>query len=216
MRIIKELPEMQHLEKQVAETAAVVTEWNSTIAKIETQLNAAGLALAKAKQEGEIHALKASTGDAAAIAAKYIAWDAQRDAESTIADLRVALPKAFSQLAEAEQATENARRALAKPHREAKMRERVAISARIDKRNAENAADYELHRRLGLELLNDLAQDGGMMSRYEDLIGLKRISAAMPACLKTLPATDPTKFVPLAVSEAQFWSLPPEQPAKAA
>jgi hypothetical protein len=142
----------------------------------------------------------------------------QTDAEQRRDDLfNRRWPAASLELAAAERAAETARRALAKPHVEALKRQRVAIGARMDKRLAEVAADYELYQRLGVEIQSyDPAPDGGMMARHESFVGLQRISAALPACLKTLPASHPEKYIPLAVAEAQFWNLPPEPSEKAA
>jgi hypothetical protein len=101
------------------------------------------------------------------------------------------------------------------------MRARVAVAARMDAAFAEVAADYQLYHQLGLELQSfpDLNLTQGGMARWEEVTGEKRISAAVPICLTKLPSwtwTHPSKRVPLAESEAGFWSLPPEQPAKAA
>jgi hypothetical protein len=63
------MQQQQHLEKQVAETAAVVVDWKSTIAKIETQLNIANVALMRAKKERVSHTLPASQNNAVAVKA---------------------------------------------------------------------------------------------------------------------------------------------------
>jgi hypothetical protein len=199
------------LEDAVTETAAVVTDWKNSIAKIETQLNSANLALAKSKQEGEIHRAKAAAGDAAAIGACKHAQDAQREAESTITEIRlVALPKAVSQLAEAEREAENARRDLAKPHIEALKREVVADAAVIDEGLAVAAAAQERRLR-NIAEIESWERDDGHVSRREDRVGLRRIYSALPAFMRSLPANPTAKFIPLAESDRQFFNLPPEE-----
>jgi predicted nucleic acid-binding Zn-ribbon protein len=111
IRTITEVSEMQQLEKAVAETAAVVADWQRSIAAIETQLNTANLALTRAKKHRESHALKASLGDAEATAQIKHARSEQHSAEQTIADLAVALPAAEAHLANAEKAAASARHA---------------------------------------------------------------------------------------------------------
>jgi hypothetical protein len=202
-----------NLEQRVAETAALVVAEQRAIASLDAQLNAANLALAKAKQQGEIHRAKASTGDPAAIDTVKRALDAQHAAESALEEIRrVAMPKAFSQLAAAEQAATNARRALARPHVEALKRQRVEAAARMDAAFAESAAAYADFERLGLELLQYDLGDSGMVSRGEDYRGLRRMYSALPAFMRSLPANPTAKFIPLAESERQFLGLPPEQP----
>jgi uncharacterized coiled-coil DUF342 family protein len=88
---------------EVERTAAVVADWKNAIDAIGNELNAANAALSKAKQESETIRAKASMGYAAAVVAFKHAQDAQREVESTIANLlREAMPNAMSQLAEAE------------------------------------------------------------------------------------------------------------------
>ena len=213
----------KHLEKQVAETAAVVTEWKSAISKIETQFNVANLARANAKKIREANALKASMGDAAAVAAIKHARSEQHTAEQTIGDLQIALPEAEAQLTMAEKAAESARHELAKLHGEKLMRKRVAAAARMDAAFSECAAAYSDFECLGRELqcFPDLriAQSGNM-SHFETVTGFRRIAAALPMFfLKLFPTTWTNEDArqSLAASEEKFWQLPPEQPeAKAA
>jgi hypothetical protein len=202
----------EQFEKNVHDTAAVVEDWRRSIESYGNQLNTANAALVRTKHDGEIHRAKASTGDPAAIAAVNTARDAQRAAESTIEEIRRALPKAFSQLAEAERLAGNACRALARPHIEALKHECVAAAARIDRRNAENEVDYELRQRVLLEL-ESWAQDDGMVSRHEDRVGLRRCYAAQSPFVRSLAANPTAKFIPLAESDRQFLGLPPAETA---
>jgi hypothetical protein len=213
---------MKTLEDAVTETAAAVVDWRTKIAKIEAQIAASNQAIMVAKQIREQHALAEALGDAHGIALIREARSEQHEAEQRLADLSIALPKARLELAAAERAAAAARHDLAIVHAEKLMRERIAAAAAMDAALAACAAAFNDYQRLGVELQSypdlNLAQGGGM-ARWEDCAGLKRISAALPAFMKTLPSwtlTHPAKFVPLAVAEAQFWQVPPEQPEKAA
>jgi hypothetical protein len=209
------------LEEAVAKAGDVVLQWKKTIADIETQFNVANLALARAKKTREAHALKAARGDAAAIAAVKHARDAQRDAEQTIEDLRVALPEAEAQLANAERAAASARHELAMLHGEKMMRARVKAAERLDVALGEAAAAYADFERLGRELQSfpdlNIAVSGNM-SHWETVTGHRRIAAALPGFLAKL--FSPTTYanedarMSLAQSETNFWQLPPEQPEK--
>jgi hypothetical protein len=211
----------KHLEKQVAETAAFVADWQRSIAAIETQLNNANLALMRAKGHRETHALKASLGDATAIAAVKHARSEQHSAEQTIADLQIALPEAQAQLASAEKVAASARHELAKLHGEKLMRQRVAAAGRMDAAFAEAASAYNDFERLGRELqaFPDLGiAVGGNVSHWENAAGFRRIASAMPLFfLKLFPGTwtNEAARTPLAQSEAHFWQLPPEHDEKA-
>jgi hypothetical protein len=213
----------KHLEKQVADTAAVVTEWKNAIAQIETQLNVASLTLGRAKKHREDHALKASLGDATAIAAVKHARGEQHTAEQNIGDLTLALPEAQAQLAIAEKNAESARHELAKLHGEKLMRARVAAAAKMDTAFGELAEAFADFERLGRELQSfpdlRIAQSGNM-SHWETVTGFRRIAAALPAFFAKLPSTTWSSSdarQSLAVSEANFWQLPPEhEKAKAA
>jgi prophage DNA circulation protein len=211
----------EHLEKQVAETAAIVTEWKGTIAKIEAQFVAAGVARANATKTREAHALQAAMGDAAAVAAIKHARSEQFAAEQTIGDLKVALPEAEAHLVAAEKAAASARHELAMLHGEKMMRQRIAAAARMDAAFAECAAAYVDFERLGRELQSfpdlGIAQSGNM-SHWETVTGFRRFAAALPVFfLKLFPGTwtNEAARTPLAQSEARFWNLPPEQPEKA-
>jgi prophage DNA circulation protein len=209
----------KHLEKQVAETAAVVTEWKSAISKIETQFNVANLARANAKKIREANALKASMGDAAAIGAVKHARSEQHTAEETIGDLKIALPEAEAQLAAAEKAAASARHELAKLHGEKLMRQRVAAAARMDAAFSEAASAYIDFERLGRELQSfpDLGiAVSGNMSHWETVTGFRRIASALPMFfLKLFPTTWTNEDArqSLAASEEKLWQLQPEQPA---
>jgi hypothetical protein len=211
----------EQLEKNVRDTAAFVQDWRKSVADIETQLNIASLALARAKKTREAHALKAAMGDAAAIAAIKHARSEQDAAEQTIEDLRVALPAAQAQLAAAEKNAESARHELAKLLGEKIMRQRVAAAARMDAAFSEAASAYADFEHLGRELQSfpdlNIAVSGNM-SHWENATGFRRIAAALPMFfLKLFPGTGThgDARMPLARSEAEFWQLPPEQPEKA-
>ena len=210
----------KHLEQKVTETAAVVTDWKNSIASIETQFNTANLALMRAKKEREIHALKAAMGDAGAIAAIKAARDAQRDAESTIEDLKViALPAAEEQLAAAERAATAAGRQLAKFEAEVLMKQRVEVAAQLDKVIADFASLYARYAELGTQIvsMDVLPRTVHGTSDYESAIGARRVRASLPAFFwKLFPGAihDEMKTENLATSESRFWNLPPEHDEK--
>jgi hypothetical protein len=214
----------KQLEAKVSETAASVTNSKNSIAKIQTQLNSANLALTRARKERESHALQASLGDATAVAAIKAARDAQRDAEALLDDLRVALPAAEASLAEAEKAAASAKAALSRFVAEGLMRKRIENAAQIDAWLAAGASLFDVRAKLGTEIVNMDVMPRTMhgTSNYEEAMGARRLRASLPAWIsKLFPGAvhDEMPRQPLAISEAQFWSLPPEQPdekAKAA
>lgn len=215
---------MQKLEVAVAAAAATVTDWRAKIAKIEAQIAAENHAITIAKQQREQHALASTLSEPNAVAAIRTARVDQYESEQRLADVSIALPAARQHLDNAERAAAAARRELAMHQAQGMMRARVAAGARLDVGFAAIPEAYLEYDSLGRQLQSfpdlDLAQGG--MSRWEDCAGLKRLAAAVPAFLKTLLSwtwTHHAKHVPLAESERQFWSLPPEQPdekAKAA
>jgi len=130
-RTIKEISPLQELEKLVAEKESVVADWKRSVAAIETELNTANAALARARGHRETHALKASLGDATATAAVKHARSEQHNAEETIGDLSIALPEARAHLAEAEKAAASARHAVAKVLAEQKCESASKWQARL-------------------------------------------------------------------------------------
>jgi hypothetical protein len=204
---------MQQLEKTVTETAAVVIEWKNTISGIEAQFQTANLALAKAKKIREANALKASMGDAAAVAAVKLARAEQLAAEQTILDLEIARPAAQAQLAAAEKAAESARCELAKFHAEKLMRKRIDVAAELDVAIADFARLYVEYEKLGREVvaMDALPRSLHGMANHEGAVGLRRVRASLPSFFwRLFPGAlhDEMKHEPLATSEARFWSLP--------
>ncbi|SIN82927.1 hypothetical protein SAMN05443247_00025 [Bradyrhizobium erythrophlei] len=210
------------LEDAVAETALAVTGWKSTIAKIETQLNVAGLALARAKKQREIHALKASMNDAAAVAAIKAARSDQLAAEETINDLKTALPAAQEQLAAAEKAAASARDVLGKFHAAVLMRQRIDVASKLDAISADFARVYAEYEKLGREIVNmpgALPTSMHGVTDHEAVLGARRVRASLPKFFwKLFPGAihDEMKTENLATAEARFWNLPEQEKAKAA
>jgi cob(I)alamin adenosyltransferase len=203
------------LEDAVAKTAAAVTDWRTKIAQIDARIATENHAITIAKQHCEQHALASTLNEPHAVAAIRKAQSELFDSEQHLAVLSIALPKAILELAAAERAAATGRHDLAMLRAESKKRARIAAAGRLDEALSACAAAFAEYERLGHELQSDpdlnMAQGGGM-ARWEDAAGLKRISAALPACLKTLPSwtwTHPSKHVRLADAEAAFWSLPP-------
>jgi chromosome segregation ATPase len=212
-RVIVEIPELQRLEKQVDETAAVVADWKRSIAAIETQLNSANLALTRAKQLRESLALNASLGVSEAVAQIKHARSEQNTAEQTIGDLHIALPEAQAQLASAEKAAESARREVAQYHAQQLQRQRVEVAGQLDAAISDFTRLFGEFEKLGNQIANMEAVPRNMhgMADHESAIGLRRVRAAFPKLMDRvfLNTHDETKKEALAVSEARHWNLAP-------
>jgi hypothetical protein len=205
-----------HLEKQIADAAAVVTDWKNTIANIETQFHAANLALANAKKVREAYALKAAMGDADAVASVKHARGEQHSAEQTVADLKVALPEAEAQLAAAVKAMAFAQHELSRFEAECLAQERVRVAARIDVLITEFSNVFSDYDRLGSEIANmpgllptNPLAVGSSISRMEEIEGNRRIRAALPKVfLRFYPGAlhSERPSMTLEASEIQIWS----------
>jgi hypothetical protein len=220
-RIIVEMPELHRLEKAVDDTATITADWKRHAAAIETELNTANASLARAQEHRSTHALQASLGEAAAIAAVEIARSEQHSAEQTIGDLQISLPQAQAKLAGAEKAAESARRELAKFLAEKIMKKRIEVAGQLDSAIAEFARLFNEFEKLGNEIANAGAVPRNMfgVSDHDGAIGLRRVRAALPKFLdKVFPNSlhDENFKESLAVSEARHWNLPAESETKAA
>jgi hypothetical protein len=222
IRTIVEVSELQRLEKSADEAAAVVTEWRGTIARIETELNVANLALENAKKTREAHALKAAMGDAHAVSEIKHARSEAATAEATIADLAVALPAATAELAAAEKAAASARHELAKLIAEGLMRKRIALAGQIDGVIADFTRLFIEYEKLGNEIINsDVMPQQNMFGSvsHDSSLGLRRVRACLPKLFdRVYPNAqhDEMQKTPLAKSEAMHWNLPDEKSAEAA
>ncbi len=211
----------KHLEQKVTETAAVVSDWQRSIASIETQFNTANLALANAKKIREANALKATMNDTAAIKAIQQARAEQLTAEQTIADLKIALPAAEAQLAEAQKAASSARAELGKLNAAVLMRQRADVGSQLDQVIAEAARLYRVYQELGNKIINmpgAIPQNmhGMMATSHEAVLGDRRVRAAVPKFLEQAlqsVAHDEQKKENLATTEARFWNLTPVEAA---
>jgi molecular chaperone GrpE (heat shock protein) len=217
-RIIVEIPELQRLEKLIVATAAVVTEWKRHAAAIETELNTANASLARAQEHRSTHALQASLGEAAAIAAVEIARSEQHSAEQTIGDLQISLQQAQAKLAGAEKNAESARRELAKFLAEKIMKKRIEVAGQLDAAIADFARLFNEFEKLGHEIANAGAVPRNLhgMADHEGAIGLRRVRAALPKFLdKVFPTAlhDENLKENLAITEARHWNLQPLESA---
>jgi hypothetical protein len=214
---------MQHLEKQVTEAEAKVADWQEKVKALQQQISESTQTVAVATREREQHALTASLGNHAAIAAIKTARSNQHEAEQRLADLVVALPAAQAQLAEAERIATGARRAVAKVAAEQLMKKRIEVSGQIDSVIADLLIPLlDEYEKLGGEIVNmpDVVSRSifGVASN-ETALGLRRVRAALPKIFDRIyPGAqyDEMKKAPLEKSEAEHWNLPPEQPARAA
>src|SRR5260370_35692042 len=103
---------MQHLEKQVAETTAVVAAVVADQAKIQTAISDANARLAKAEAHRQRFALDANLGKPDAIEEVAKARAEHAAALGDLANLGQALGDAKSRLAEAEREAANSRNQL--------------------------------------------------------------------------------------------------------
>jgi len=224
LRVIQEISPLQALEKAVDEAAAKVADWRRSVAGIETQLNTANLALVRAKETRQTHALKASLGDdAEAVAQIKHARSEQHSAEQIIGDLQIAHPEALASLAEAEKIAAGARNALAQFMAGQVMKERIALAGQIDSVVADLTQLLVEFEKLGHEIANSPgimpSNMFGMVSN-DDAIGLRRVRASLPKIFdRVFPNAqhDEMKKENLATTEARHWNLPPiESEEKAA
>jgi plasmid replication initiation protein len=217
-RVIVDVTPLQHLEGQVEEAGVVVAEWKNTIAKIETGINVANLALANAKKTREEHGLKAAMGDPNSVSEVKAARSAQTSAEQTITDLaEIALPAATEHLATAERNAAGARRAVAKLIAEGLMQQRIIVAGKIDEVISDFARLFGEYEKLGHAIANSevMPQQNmfGSVS-HDGAIGLRRVRAALPKFLDgVFPNSlhDEAKKEALAITEARQWGLAPEQ-----
>jgi hypothetical protein len=205
----------------VTDATRVVDEWASNIKKIEAEFGAANLARANAKKIREANALKASMGDAGALAAVKHARSEQHTAEQTIDDLKIALPEAEAQLAAAEKAATSARNQLARFNAEILMRKRIDVAGQLDAAIAAFADLYREYEKIGDEIINMpdvMPRNLHGISNVEGTVGARRVRASLPRFFwKLFPGAihDETNTKNLAAAEARFWNLAPEQTEKA-
>jgi hypothetical protein len=211
------------LEKQVTEAEAKVADWQEKVKALQQQIAESTQVVAVATREREQHALTASLGNHAAIAAIKTARSNQHEAEQRLADLVVALPAAQAQLAEAERGATGARRAIAKVMAEKLMKKRVEVSGQIDSVIADLLTPLlDEYEKLGGEIVNmpDVVSRSifGVASN-EAALSLRRLRAALPKIFDRIfpnAQYDEMKKAPLEKSEAEYWNLPPADEVKAA
>jgi hypothetical protein len=204
------MPNEKTLQDAVAETAAVVADWRRSAASISTQLNVAGLALARAKKAREAHALKSASGDATAIAAIKSARAEQLAAEQTIDDLKIALPEAEAQLGAAEKNAVSAENALAKFNAEVLKRKRIEVAGDLDQIIANLVRVYGEYEKLGREIVNMdvIPQSAHLTTNYDSALGDRRVRAALPKLFERVYPNalhDETKKESLSKSESRYW-----------
>jgi hypothetical protein len=215
IQTITEVSELQKLEKQVDETAAVVADWKNTVAKIQTELNIATLARDNATKAREKHALAAAMQDAHAVSEIKHARSAEAEAAAKLADLAIALPAAEKKLADAERGAASARHELGKLIAEQSMRKRIALAGQIDGVIADFSRLFSEYEKLGHEIINmDVMPQQNMFGsvNHDGALGLRRMRAALPKFFdRVYPNAlhDEMKKENLAITEARQWSLAP-------
>jgi hypothetical protein len=210
------------LDKAVADTAKTVESWRSNIKAIEAQIADANSRLEKSEAHRIRFALDASLGNAQAITEIAKARAEQSAAAGDVNDLSHALSQGKAMLIAAEGEAKRARNNLAKFMAEVLMRKRVDVAGQLDIVIADFARLYGEYDRLGGQIVNmpdAMPQNMHGMSNHEGAVGARRVRSALPAFLERVfpnALHDEQQKESLAVSEARFWNLPPEQQAKAA
>jgi hypothetical protein len=203
------------LEKAVADTARVVSDWKTNQGKIETAISDANARLAKAEANRKKFALDANLGNSDAIKEIATARAVHAAALGDTADLQQALSDAKARLVEAEAAAKTARSNLARFEVEILQRKRVDIAGKLDAVSAEFARLYREYEALGREIVNmpdALPPNMHGISNVEGAVGARRVRASLPAFFwKLFPGAihDEMKTENLATSEARFWNLAP-------
>jgi hypothetical protein len=174
----------------------------------------------KAREES---ALAAALGESVAVAAVKKARADQHEAEQHLAELSaIALPAAREHLASAEREAAAARNAIAKVRAEEEMRKRIATASEFDAVVAEFArvfAEFLKQGRNIIDMPDALPRNMHGMTNFDEVIGLRRVAAALPPFVQKLfPGSpyDEIKKEPLATSEARYWNLPAAEEVKAA
>jgi hypothetical protein len=215
----------EKLTADVAATAASVADWKSRIAGLETQTAQLNDIITKATAHRENSALSSLLGSVDAKNVITRARFQQREAEEEIADIsRYAIPAARESLAEAERFAQAAHTALSHYKAGLAKRRRIGLSAKINDMLAALVPLIEEWDAVGAEIANTpglYAQNmfGSGMSELDEIIGNRRLRAALPARFeKIFPGAmfDEKRKESLLDSEVRIWNLPPEQPEQKA
>ena len=212
-----------HHESNLEAAAAAVHEWQAKVRTITQNIEEAEAVVAASARRRSEHVLAASLGDDAARKHLDQVLQDDRQAESNLEDLRLALPLVLEQL----KASEHAHREAEIEFRRARVhhlaRQRVEAGAAIDQAFSDFAAAWSDYESLGHELLDLASQDPGANVMYlsETVDGVARLAAALPAA-PFLAIREKYNFLPistsrsLAASEASYWRLSPIEADKAA
>jgi hypothetical protein len=216
--------EEEKLSVTATSAAAFVADWKSRIAGLETQAGELNGVVTKAIASREGHALSALLGDSKAKFAIATARSAQHEAEQELGDIGHALPAAKEALAEAERFAQAAHVALSHYKAGLAKRRRIGLSAKINDVLAALVPLIDEWDAVGIEIANTpglYAQNmfGSGMSELDEIIGNRRLRAALPARFeKIFPGAmfDEKRKESLFDSETRIWNLPPEQSDKKA
>jgi len=211
-----------HHESNLEAAAAAVHEWQAKVRTISQNIEEAEAVVAASARRRSEHVLAASLGDDAARKHLDHVLQDDRQAESNLEDLRLALPLVLEQL----KASEHAHREAEIEFRRARVhhlaRQRVEAGAAIDQAFSDFAAAWSDYESLGHELLDLASQEPGANVMYlsETVDGVGRLAASLPA-KPFLAIRERFNFMPistsksLAAAEAAYWRLPVDE-AKAA
>jgi hypothetical protein len=201
--------------------AAEIAEWNAKLFKLREDISTAETALAESQRRRQSHVLEAALGDDDAKSRLAEVLEDDRRAQRALEDLRQALPVFESRLREAEAAQKDAEAEWRKAEVHRLARERVAAAEKIDAALASFNDAWIEYTRIGQQLFSASIDRQDQLYLAENFDGLKRLASALPH----QPFHDirwKHSFAqlgggaPLAISESQFWRLPPVEAVKAA
>jgi len=205
-------------ESNLEAAAAAVHEWQAKVRTITQNIEEAEAVVAASARRRSEHVLAASLGDEAARKHLDQVLQDDRQAESNLEDLRLALPLAIEQLKSAEHAQREAEIEFRKARVHHLARQRVEAAAAIDHALAEFSRAWVLFESLGHELLDLASQEPNSNPLYlaETISGEVRLAACLPAA-PFLAIRERFNFMPistsksLAASEAAYWRLPVDE-----
>jgi hypothetical protein len=212
-----------HHETKLEQASATAHEWQAKVRTISQNIEEAEAVVAASARRRAEHVLAASLGDDAARKHLDHVLQDDRQAESNLEDLRLALPLAESELRTAEGAYRIAEAEFRRSEVERLSRERVAAAAAIDQAFADFSKAWATFESLGHELIDLASSEAGANTLYlsETVSGVARLVASLPSrpfveIREKFPFMAISTHKSLADSERSYWRLPAVEETKAA
>jgi hypothetical protein len=200
-----------------------VATWRERVQKLHSDIAKAETAHSESQRRRQSHVLEAALGDNVAKQSLDQILEDDLRAERHLSDLRLALPMAMAELANAEGALKAAETEFRKKEVERLARGRCAAAADIDNAFRDFSAAWSKYESLGRELLGLASQDPGANALYlaETISGEARLVASLPrnpflAVKEKFPFMAVSTQNSVADSERNYWRLPPVDEVKAA